>query len=91
MKSLFSQTARMFGEDSKSFVTRLEQHQMLTDDLVIRKVITRSQYLRQLAVRMELHWVPGHSGVEGNKREDAAAHLTAIKSDDGLIREHAFT
>lgn len=65
----------------------LTEHRMPKGDPVIRKVITRSQYLRQLAVRVELHWVPGHAHVEGNERADAAARLAAVESDDGITRD----
>jgi ribonuclease HI len=65
----------------------LTEHRMLKGDPVLRKVITRSQYLRQLAVRVELHWVPGHADVEGNERADAAARLAAVESDDGITRD----
>lgn len=60
---------------------------------IVRKLVTRSQYLRSLGVEVEIRWVPGHSGVEGNIRADAAARSAAwhcpgvaegVYLDDGL-------
>lgn len=48
---------------------------------IIRKLITRSQYLHRTGVHLELRWIPGHSGVEGNLYADAAA-LQAAKAQD---------
>lgn len=47
------------------------------NDPIVRKLVTRSQYLRSLGVEIEIRWVPGHSGVEGNIRADAAARSAA--------------
>lgn len=47
------------------------------NDPIVRKLVTRSQYLRILGVEVEIRWVPGHSGVEGNVRADAAARSAA--------------
>lgn len=62
----------------------------LRDDAVVRKIITRSQYLRRIGIPLELRWVPGHSRVEGNTRADVAARLAAkseniaVLLDEGL-------
>lgn len=52
-------------------------HSELEVNSVIRKLITRSQYFRKLGISVELHWVPAHSGVEGNVRADRAARNAA--------------
>lgn len=49
----------------------------LRGDPIVRKLVTRSQYLHGLGVEVEIRWVPGHSGVEGNVRADAAARSAA--------------
>lgn len=49
----------------------------LRSDPIVRKLVTRSQYLRGLGVEVEIRWVPAHSGVEGNIRADAAARSAA--------------
>lgn len=49
----------------------------LRSDPIVRKLVTRSQYLRGLGVEVEIRWVPAHSGVEGNVRADAAARSAA--------------
>lgn len=49
----------------------------LRSDPIVRKLVTRSQYLRGLGVAVEIRWVPAHSGVEGNVRADAAARSAA--------------
>lgn len=51
-------------------------------NLVLRKLITRSQYFSQLGISVELRWVPAHSGVEGNVRADRAAR-SAAQDDSG--------
>lgn len=67
-------------------VRKLREKEAVTNaqvisDPIIRKLVTRSQYLHRIGVRVELRWVPGHSGVEGNLRADAAA-LQAAKAQD---------
>lgn len=49
----------------------------LRSDPIVRKLVTRSQYLRGLGVEVEIRWVPAHSGVEGNVRADFAARSAA--------------
>lgn len=49
----------------------------LRSDPIVRKLVTRSQYLRGLGIEVEIRWVPAHSGVEGNVRADAAARSAA--------------
>lgn len=49
----------------------------LRSDPIVRKLVTRSQYLRGLGVEVEIRWVPSHSGIEGNVRADAAAQSAA--------------
>lgn len=49
----------------------------LRSDPIVRKLVTRSQYLRGLGVEVEIRWVPAHSGVKGNIRADAAARSAA--------------
>lgn len=53
-------------------------------NLVLRKLITRSQYFCKLGISVELRWVPAHSGVEGNIRADIAARSAA--ADDSVGR-----
>ncbi|EHK40288.1 hypothetical protein TRIATDRAFT_302686 [Trichoderma atroviride IMI 206040] len=43
----------------------------------ICKLIMRSQCLQQMGVHLELCWVPGHSGVEGNDIADKGAYMAA--------------
>lgn len=63
----------------------------LGDRPVIRKLVTRSQYLHRHGVEIELHWVPGHARVEGNRRAHAAAQEAAttpnlgVSLDEGLL------
>lgn len=47
----------------------------MCSDPNICKLIMRSQRLHQIGVHLELCWVPGHFGVEGNVRADKAAQL----------------
>lgn len=49
----------------------------MCSDPSICKLIMRSQRLHQIGVHLELCWVPGHLGVEGNDRADKAAYLAA--------------
>lgn len=49
----------------------------LRSDPIVRKLVTRSQFLCGLGVEVEIRWVPSHSGVEGNVRADAAAQSAA--------------
>ena len=63
--------------------------QRLRGNPIVRKLITRSQYLNSLGVKVELCWVPGHSHVEGNERAHVAARVAAspdlgICLDEGL-------
>lgn len=46
-------------------------------DSNICKLILRSQRLHQIGVHLELCWVPGHLGVEGNVQADEAAQQAA--------------
>ena len=52
----------------------------LHGDPIVRKLVTRSQYLRSLGVEVEIRWVPSHSGVMGNIRADAAARSAAWRT-----------
>jgi ribonuclease HI len=61
----------------------LTEHR-LRHDPVVRKLVTRSQYLRGYGVEVELRWVPGHSLIEGNVRADAAARYARMNSDLGV-------
>lgn len=83
--------------DSQSALSKLERlgtHALTEDmplrtDSVRRKLITRSQYLRQLGVRVDVRWVPAHAKVEGNERADAAARRAGkgvheVVPDEGL-------
>lgn len=49
----------------------------LCSDPNICKLIMRSQRLHQIGVHLELCWVPGHFGVEGNVHADEAAQQAA--------------
>jgi ribonuclease HI len=78
--------------DSQDVLTKLEnlRHRALTErqmqgDFILRKLITRSQYLRRLGVRVELRWVPGHARVEGNERADKAARRAAKNGVDSNV------
>lgn len=51
-------------------------------NLVLRKLVTRSQYFSKIGISVELRWVPAHSGVEGNIRADRAAR-SAAQDDSG--------
>ncbi|KAH8743751.1 hypothetical protein F5883DRAFT_440660 [Diaporthe sp. PMI_573] len=51
--------------------------QWLRGDPILRKLVARSQYFCGVGVEVEIRWVPGHSGVEGNVHADAAARSAA--------------
>lgn len=78
---IFSDSTRALEQVKKLREKEAVTNAQVISDPIIRKLITRSQYLRRIGVRLELCWVPGHSGVEGNLRADAAA-LKAAKAQD---------
>lgn len=49
----------------------------LEGNAVARRIITRSQYLQRVGVHLEIRWVPGHAGIQGNCYADAAARAMA--------------
>jgi hypothetical protein len=55
--------------------------QRLYSEPTLRKLITRSQYLRRLGIKLELRWVPRHSRIKGNERADADRFVSL---DEGL-------
>lgn len=65
----------------------LTEQRMLTGDPYLGKIVTRSQYLHQLDVRVEVHWVPAHEGVEGNELADKAAMRAASGVDSVVTRD----
>lgn len=78
----------IFTDSQRALTTvdKLRGEKFIADDRVrsnpiTRKFITRSQYLRRIGVHLELRWVPGHSGVEGNVRADVAARKAAKVQD----------
>lgn len=76
-------------QEALSRVHELRQHTFSEEwlqserNLVLRKLITRSQYFRKLGISVELRWVPAHSGVEGNIRADRAARSAAADDSGG--------
>lgn len=71
-------------QDAVSLLQKLRVHasnRKSQDGTLACKLITRSQYLRNLGVSLEVHWVPGHyRAIPGNIRADTEARRTA-KSD----------
>ncbi|KAL7939475.1 hypothetical protein V8C35DRAFT_326484 [Trichoderma chlorosporum] len=57
----------------------------LLRDPSLRSIVTTSQYLHHIGVQLELHWVPGHSHVDGNCRADKAARFAAKHQDIGKL------
>lgn len=49
----------------------------LQGNSIARRIITRSQYLQRLGVQLEIRWVPGHAGVQGNHYANTAARAMA--------------
>lgn len=56
---------------------RLYTEKQLQGNAIARRIITRSQYLHHLDVQLEIRWVPGHAGVQGNHYANTAARAMA--------------
>ncbi|KAL6890653.1 hypothetical protein GGI43DRAFT_415394 [Trichoderma evansii] len=60
---------------------KLQEHtpkRQFQDNALACKLITRSQYLHDLGVTLEVHWIPGHHpAIPGNLRADTEARRTA--------------
>jgi ribonuclease HI len=49
----------------------------LEGNAVARRIITTSQYLQRVGVHLEIRWIPGHAGIQGNCYADTAARAMA--------------
>lgn len=55
---------------------------------LIRKLITRYQYLRYLGIPLEIHWIPGHhKDIAGNLQANSGARRTAKCSNITVYEE----
>ncbi|KAL6794881.1 hypothetical protein GGI42DRAFT_332533 [Trichoderma sp. SZMC 28013] len=54
-------------------------------DPLLRQIMTMSQYFHFNGVQVELRWVSGHSGVEGNCLADTAARYAANHQGIGML------
>lgn len=75
--TIFSDCQSALGQMKHLWEKNSDVKAQLCSDPNICKLIMRSQSLHQIGVHLELCWVPGHLGVEGNVRADEAAQQAA--------------
>lgn len=75
--TIFTDYRNALGKVDKLRRKKPAVNTQVCSDPDICKLILRSQHLHHIGVHLELCWVPGHLGVEGNVRADEAAQLAA--------------
>lgn len=63
--------------DSQAAIKRLQHTAPGAGQWLARRIIARTQQLKERDTTVEIHWVPGQKGVEGNERADEAAKAAA--------------
>ncbi|KAL6904562.1 hypothetical protein GGI43DRAFT_283029 [Trichoderma evansii] len=88
---IFSDSQSALAQVKKLREEGVVANSQMFKDPIIRKIMTRSQYLHRIGVHHELRWVVGHSKkVIGHIRADAAAQQAAktqdisVRIDEGL-------
>lgn len=59
----------------------------LQGNAVYRKIVTRSQYLGNLGVQVQLRWIPGHTNIMGNERAHQRARYAAKHRKLNMVRD----
>lgn len=59
--------------DNQAAIRALDDPQRQSVQIIIMDIVQTVELLRSKNIQIELHWVPAHSGLNGNERADKAA------------------
>jgi ribonuclease HI len=67
--------------DSQSAIQAMGNPSTRSGQEIVRRILHRLSTLRKRQIKVQLHWIPGHSGNEGNETADLLAK-EAVSSEE---------